>query len=108
MPSACSPSDPRSNVGRVHQEGEAASGAADGQAAPAALSERDRAVLDFEGRQWPAMGVKERAIRERLGMSATQYYQLLNALLDDPRALAHAPGVVNRLRRARDARRAQQ
>jgi hypothetical protein len=69
------------------------------------LSARDRAVLDFEGRQWPNKGVKERAIRERLAMSPTQYYQLLNALLDDPNALAHAPTVVNRLRRTRDVRR---
>ena len=51
------------------------------------LSERDRAVLDLAGRQWPAAGVRERAIRERLGISPTLYYQLLNALLDDPRAL---------------------
>jgi hypothetical protein len=69
------------------------------------LSERDRSVLDFESRQWPGTGVKERAIRERLTMSPTQYYQLLNALLDDPAALAYAPTTVNRLRRSRDARR---
>ncbi|MGW2618531.1 DUF3263 domain-containing protein, partial [Streptomyces sp. NPDC001500] len=30
--------------------------------------------------------------------------QLLNALLDDPRALAHDPVTVNRLRRVREAR----
>ncbi|WP_448699646.1 DUF3263 domain-containing protein, partial [Streptomyces avidinii] len=35
-----------------------------------------------------------------------RYYQLLNALMDDPRALAHAPGTVNRLRRIREAQRA--
>ncbi|MDI5963721.1 DUF3263 domain-containing protein [Streptomyces sp. SL13] len=72
---------------------------------PAGLTARDRAVLDLEGRQWPSPGVKERAIRERLGMSPVLYYQQLNALLDDARALAHAPNTVNRLRRARDARR---
>ncbi len=71
------------------------------------LSERDRAVLDLAGRQWPAAGVRERAIRERLGISPTLYYQLLNALLDDPRALEHAPGTVHRLREAREARRRQ-
>ena len=42
----------------------------------------------------------------RCWLSATRYYQLLNALLDDPRALAHDPVTVNRLRRIRDARRA--
>ncbi|PAU48150.1 hypothetical protein CK936_14925 [Streptomyces albireticuli] len=69
------------------------------------LSERDRAVLALERRTWPGPGAKERAVRERLGITPTRYYQLLNALLDDPRALAHDPVTVNRLRRVRDARR---
>ncbi|MFG2831003.1 DUF3263 domain-containing protein [Streptomyces sp. NPDC048434] len=72
----------------------------------AGLSARDEAVLAVERRSWPGPGPKERAIRERLGLSPTRYYQLLNALLDDPRALAHDPVTVNRLRRVRDARRA--
>ncbi|QPI61860.1 DUF3263 domain-containing protein [Streptomyces malaysiensis subsp. malaysiensis] len=71
----------------------------------AGLSERDRDVLAVERRGWPGPGAKERAIRERLGISATRYYQLLNALLDDPRALEHDPVTVNRLRRIRDERR---
>jgi len=79
----------------------------EGTDAPRGLSARDRSVLDVAGRQWPGPGAKERAVRERLGMSPTQYYQLLNALLDDPRALAHAPLTVGRLRRARDVRRRQ-
>ncbi|MGW7056701.1 DUF3263 domain-containing protein [Streptomyces sp. NPDC054887] len=71
----------------------------------AGLCERDRAVLGVERRSWPGPGAKERAIREQLGISPTRYYQLLNILLDDPRALAHDPVTVNRLRRVRDARR---
>ncbi|CDR08943.1 hypothetical protein GCM10022420_023970 [Streptomyces iranensis] len=71
----------------------------------AGLSERDLAVLAVERRGWPGPGAKERAIRERLGLSPTRYYQLLNALLDDPRALEHDPVTVNRLRRVRDERR---
>ncbi|GAA1900686.1 hypothetical protein GCM10009753_32760 [Streptantibioticus ferralitis] len=70
------------------------------------LSERERAILAVAGRSWPTVGAKERAIREQLGISPHLYYQLLNALLDDPRALAHAPATVNRLRRLREARRA--
>ncbi|MFI9721356.1 DUF3263 domain-containing protein [Streptomyces sp. NPDC052396] len=70
-----------------------------------ALSARDRAVLALERESWPGPGAKERAVRERLGITPTRYYQLLNALLDDPRALAHDPVTVNRLRRLRDARR---
>lgn len=70
------------------------------------LSERARAVLALERQSWPGPGAKERAVRERLGITPTRYYQLLNALLDDPRALAHDPVTVNRLRRVREARRA--
>jgi hypothetical protein len=66
------------------------------------LSARDRAVLDVAGRTFTGPGPRERAIRERLGVSPTAYFQLLNALLDDPRALAYAPGAVNRLRRERE------
>ncbi|MDX3075975.1 DUF3263 domain-containing protein [Streptomyces sp. MI02-7b] len=69
------------------------------------LTDQDRAVLDIAGRTWAGPGAKERAIRERLGISPTRFYQLLNALLDDPEALAHAPVTVNRLRRTRDAHR---
>lgn len=69
------------------------------------LSEQDRAVLAVERASWPGPGAKERAIREDLGISPTRYYQLVNALLDDPRALAHDPVTVNRLRRVREAQR---
>ncbi|MFF2926088.1 DUF3263 domain-containing protein [Streptomyces celluloflavus] len=82
----------------------AADAAAGARTAP--LSTRDEAVLAVERRSWPSPGAKERVIRERLGISPTRYYQLLNALLDDPRALAHDAVTVNRLRRVRDARRA--
>ncbi|MFF2809475.1 DUF3263 domain-containing protein [Streptomyces sp. NPDC058000] len=77
-----------------------------GEGTPRGLSARDEAVLAVERRSWSGPGAKERAIREQLGISPTRYYQLLNALLDDPRALEHDPGTVNRLRRVRDARRA--
>lgn len=71
------------------------------------LSARDRAVLDLAGRPWPGTGARDRAVRERLGMSPTAYLQLLNALLDDPLALAYAPVTVNRLRAGREERRKQ-
>ncbi|MCX2968850.1 DUF3263 domain-containing protein [Streptomyces sp. TRM70308] len=72
---------------------------------PSGLSEREEAVLAHERRGWPGPGAKERAIREELDLSPTRYYQILNALLDDARALAHDPVTVNRLRRRRDAQR---
>jgi len=71
------------------------------------LNPREQAILAMEGRNFPGPGAKERVIREQLGLAPVRYYQLLNALLDDPRALAHAPVTVNRLRRVRDARRAE-
>ncbi|MFD8422308.1 DUF3263 domain-containing protein [Streptomyces sp. NPDC059466] len=69
------------------------------------LGARERAVLAMERRGFAGPGAKERAIREQLGLAPVRYYQLLNALLDDPRALAHDPITVNRLRRIRAGRR---
>jgi hypothetical protein len=69
------------------------------------LSERDKQILDFERQWWRQPGAKEQAIRDTFGVSTTRYYQLLNALLDDPRALEHDPVVVQRLRRLRASRR---
>lgn len=69
-----------------------------------ALGARERAVLDFERRRWKHAGAKEQAIRDEFELSATRYYQILNALLDDPAALAYSPALVGRLRRIREAR----
>ncbi|MEW1903686.1 MULTISPECIES: DUF3263 domain-containing protein [unclassified Streptomyces] len=76
----------------------------EGGGGPAALTEQEQALLAVERRSWPGPGAKERAVREGLGLSPIRYYQLLNALLDDPRALAHDPVTVNRLRRVREER----
>jgi hypothetical protein len=69
------------------------------------LSERDRAILDFEASWWTEPGPKEAAIRARLGLSATRYRQLLGSLMDSAEAEVAAPLVVRRLRRERDRRR---
>ncbi|MFH9084539.1 DUF3263 domain-containing protein [Streptomyces sp. NPDC017673] len=71
------------------------------------LGTREKAILALERRTFPGPGAKERAIREELDLSPVRYYQLLNALLDDARALAHDPVTVNRLRRIRETRRAE-
>ncbi|GAA2937055.1 DUF3263 domain-containing protein [Streptomyces erythrogriseus] len=71
------------------------------------LGRLEREVLALERRGAVSPGAKERVIREELGLVPVRYYQLLNALLDDPRALAHDPVTVKRLRRVRDARRAE-
>jgi hypothetical protein len=77
-----------------------------GQAARAAeeLSERDQAILAFERQWWRFAGAKEQAVRETFDMSATRYYQVLNALIDRESALAYDPLLVKRLRRLRTAR----
>ncbi|MFJ3672018.1 DUF3263 domain-containing protein [Streptomyces sp. NPDC090106] len=69
------------------------------------LAPRELAILALERRGFAAAGAKERAIREELGLAPVRYYQLLNALLDDPRALASDPVTINRLRRIRQSRR---
>jgi hypothetical protein len=69
------------------------------------LSARDCAIVDFERGWWLLPGSKERAIRDELGMSSTRYYQRLNALLDEPAALAYDPLTVKRARRMREQRR---
>ena len=68
------------------------------------LSQRDREILEFERQWWKYAGAKEQAIRELFDMSATRYYQVLNALIDNPAALAHDPMLVKRLRRLRSSR----
>ncbi|HEX3932755.1 MAG TPA: DUF3263 domain-containing protein [Nocardioides sp.] len=72
--------------------------------AGAGLGARDREILDFERQWWKYAGAKESAIRESFDMSATRYYQVLNALIDRPEALASDPLLVRRLRRMRAER----
>jgi hypothetical protein len=69
------------------------------------LSERDRAILDFEGSWWTEAGPKEAAIKARFNLSGTRYYQIIAVLTDHSEAEAYAPLVVRRLRRERDRRR---
>ena len=71
------------------------------------LSERDRMFLEFERQWWKYAGAKENAIRELFDMSATRYYQVLNALIDSEAALAFDPMLVKRLRRMRAERQKQ-
>ena len=72
-----------------------------------ALSERDREILLFERSWWKQTGSKERAVRDRFGMSTTRYYQILNELIDSTAALEEDPMLVRRLRRQRQARQRQ-
>ena len=69
------------------------------------LTERDRALLDFERSSWMEPGAKTDAIRDRLGLSPTRYYQLLAALVTSPDAERYDPLLIRRLRRLQTNRR---
>ncbi len=71
---------------------------------PDGLTRRDRDVLQFERQWWRYAGAKEQAIKEMFDLSPTRYYQVLNAVIDNPSALAHDPLLVRRLRRMRQSR----
>ena len=84
-------------------------GAREARPAPAAepadgLGRREREILNFERQWWQYAGAKEQAIRDLFGMSTTRYYQVLNALIDRPEAVAADPMLVKRLRRLRASR----
>ncbi|MFW6597495.1 DUF3263 domain-containing protein [Propionibacteriaceae bacterium Y2011] len=71
---------------------------------PVGLTDRDAEIIAFERQWWKFPGAKEQAIRDNFDMSATRYYQILNALIDRPEALAHDPLLIKRLRRLRETR----
>ena len=68
------------------------------------LTDEQRALLDFEREHWRYPAGKESEVRERFGLSLAGYHRRLNALLDEPAALTHAPATVRRLRRLRQTR----
>lgn len=68
------------------------------------LTRREHDILSFERQWWKYAGAKEEAIKEAFGLSATRYYQILNALVDRSEALAVDPLLVKRLRRLRASR----
>lgn len=72
------------------------------------LTDEHQAILDFEdGGWWKHAGAKDTAIREQFDLSSTTYYMRLNAIIDNPAALAYKPLLVRRLRRLRTARQRQ-
>jgi hypothetical protein len=69
------------------------------------LDELTLRVLEFERSDGRRRRSKDRAIRERLGITPTRYHQLLLGALERPEALSFDPMLVRRLRRLRDMRR---
>ncbi len=68
------------------------------------LSDLEVRILDFERQWWKYAGAKDAAIKELFQISAKEYYELLNNLIDRPDAMAAAPLLIKRLRRLREAR----
>lgn len=69
------------------------------------LTDNEVAVLELERSWWKYPGAKEAAVIDRFGWTLTRYYQVLDALIDTPAALAYDPVTVNWLRRLRATRR---
>jgi hypothetical protein len=97
---ATSGESPRHDTHDTYDEATATSGSA----VLPGLTARDTQILEFERQWWRYAGAKEQAVRELFGLSATRYYQVLNALIDRPEALEADPMLVRRLRRLRTSR----
>jgi len=69
------------------------------------ISDRQRAILDFERSWWPLDEPRDRAIRARFQCSVDEYHAELNELLEQPEAAEHDALLVRRLQRQRTRRR---
>ena len=69
------------------------------------LTQREKAILDFERTWWTEPGPKEMVIAEKFELSSERYSALLAELLESEAAESYDPLVVKRLRRMRERRR---
>lgn len=60
------------------------------------LSDEQRKILDFAGRDFPTPGHREEAILTEFGYRGTTYFRRLNDLLGHPKAMEYAPNVIKR------------
>jgi len=72
--------------------------------ASVALSDLEVRILEFERQLWRYAGAKDVGIKQEFNLSAREYYELLNNLIDRQDALAAAPLLIKRLRRLREGR----
>jgi hypothetical protein len=66
------------------------------------LTNRERAMLDFEREWWQLPGRKNVEIRARFAMATSSYYRTLNVLVERPEAVEYDPLTVRRLRKRRE------
>ena len=71
------------------------------------LSQRDRAILDFEQSWWKSATPRDQAVREQFQLTESEYAEVLNQLIASEAALLAEPLLIRRLRRLRDRRRQQ-
>ena len=69
------------------------------------LSQRDRAILDFEQSWWESATPRDQAVREQFQLTESEYADVLNLLIASETALLAEPLLIRRLRRLRDRRR---
>lgn len=70
------------------------------------LTIRDHMALRLAGERFTYETSRVKRARDELGLSEVRFWQVVDALLDRPEALAAEPMTVGRLRRLRDVRRA--
>lgn len=68
------------------------------------VSDLDRRILTLAGQWFRYEGHREGVMLAEFDMSPTAFWRRVNALIDDPAALAEYPVLVNRLRRLRASR----
>ncbi len=72
------------------------------------LTERERAILEFEQSWWLSDAPKDQAVRERFLLTESEYSDVLDALVTSDAAAQECPLLVRRLLRQRDRRRRHQ
>ena len=62
------------------------------------LTDIEKAMLDLAGERYKYPAVREQRARELFGLTATQYWQAVNRLIDSREAIEYAPRIVLALR----------
>lgn len=68
------------------------------------LDPHHHTALRIAGQHWKYAATRATAIRDQLGISETQWAQMLDVLIDHAEVEAAYPALVRRLRRLREVR----
>jgi hypothetical protein len=69
------------------------------------LTEREMAILDFEGSWWTIDGDKDALVVDRFDLAPDRYASVVHELVSRPESLEYRPLVVLRVLRERDRNR---